>query len=181
MIILFGFKKCGKTYFGKLLAKRMHYSFIDTDRLIEDLYYREEGLKMSCRQIHQELGEQTFRTLEQKVITEIKHKKNAVVAVGGGAVLHESNLLALSKIGTLVYLKASKDTIKQRILTDEIPSYLNPLEPEKSFEKMYREREPKYMRIQTEEVEIDSKKDSEVLDALEAIINKNNRNHHGTK
>lgn len=180
IIVLFGFKRCGKTYFGKLLAKRMQYTFIDTDHLIEDLYFKEEGQKLNCREIHQNLGESGFRLFEQKAIAEIKHKSNAVISVGGGAVLHESNLLALSKLGILVYLKASKETIKQRILSDELPSYLNSHEPEKSFESMYRDREPKYLKIQAIEVNIDEKSDEQVLNELENIIKKK-RESHGTK
>ncbi|MCH9631366.1 MAG: Shikimate kinase [Chlamydiia bacterium] len=181
IIVLFGFKKCGKTYYGRLLAKRMHFTFIDTDRLIEDLYFREEGYKITCRQIHQDLGESAFRAYEQKVISEIKHKKNAVISVGGGAVLHENNLLALGRIGTLVYLKASKETIEKRILSDELPSYLNPHEPEQSFERMYRDREPKYVQVKAREVEIDNKKDDEVLKELEEIIKQTREINHGAK
>ena len=181
ILVLFGFKKCGKTYYGRLLAKRMRYLFIDTDKLIEDLYYKEEGIKSTCRQIHQEIGESGFRALEHRVILELKHKESAIVSVGGGAILHEDSLIALSKIGSLVYLKADKETIKQRILSDELPSYLNPHEPEKSFELMYKNREPKYLKVTAEEVLIDGKKDCEIIDELAQIIENKMSKKHGAK
>lgn len=44
-IILFGFKKCGKTYFGKRLAEKMNRRFIDTDTLIRE-HYKENAVQI---------------------------------------------------------------------------------------------------------------------------------------
>ena len=38
-IILIGFKNCGKTTIGKMLASTLNYKFVDTDILLEKYYF----------------------------------------------------------------------------------------------------------------------------------------------
>ncbi|MBS0656535.1 MAG: AAA family ATPase, partial [Verrucomicrobia bacterium] len=98
-VVLYGFKGCGKSYFGKLLAKESGYTFIDTDQLIEELHG--DG---SCRDIALKQGEPFFRELERRVIASLPQAENRVIAVGGGAVLDAQTTAKLRQLGTLVYL-----------------------------------------------------------------------------
>lgn len=150
-IILFGFKGCGKTYYGKRLSLLLNLPFIDTDDLIIRLY----GELLSVREIHATLGEEAFRSLETKAIHQLQGSLNAVIALGGGAVLDPTNIDHLQKIGHLVYLKASFQTIKQRILNSEIPSFVDPKRPFESLKEIYEKRILVYEKIPAQWIDVD--------------------------
>jgi shikimate kinase len=169
-LVLFGFKKCGKTYYGKLLAQELNKTFINTDDLIEELYKMQFHEKLSCRQIFQKEGNEIFRFLETKAILSIKKELGAIISLGGGAPLEHKNLMVIQKLGKLVYLEADKDMLKQRMLSNEIPSFLDVNDPENSFEKMYAMRKPLYDQIKAVKVNIQEKRDQEILDILKKVF-----------
>lgn len=146
-LLLFGYKKSGKSYYGLKVANKMHMNFLDTDLLVEELYLKKHHKSLNCKQIVLHHGRRAFQELEREVICGLDEIENTVIALGGSTVLDESNVLHLKKIGTLVYLKADKKTIMERILRGELPSYIDPENPVASFEKMYQERLSIYEHI----------------------------------
>ena len=109
-LVLTGFMGAGKTTLGKALAQKLGYSFVDTD----DYIVQREG--MTIPEIFADKGEDYFRALETTVLQELKEKLHcAVVATGGGLPLREENGRLLMEIGTVYYLKASADTIYERV------------------------------------------------------------------
>ena len=64
-IILIGFMGSGKSTYGKLIANKLGYSFVDTDSFIE----RKEGRSIS--DIFADDGEDYFRSLETEVLKEL--------------------------------------------------------------------------------------------------------------
>lgn len=169
-LLLFGFKASGKTHFGKLLSLKIHRPFIDTDDVMRELYNQETGKHRSCKQIHEELGEEGFRALEKRVLQMLQNLQNSIIALGGGAVLDPENVTLLQRVGALVFLKASPEKLKARILRGEIPSYLDPKDPEGSFYQMVREREPIYRSIPARNVDTDLLDEAGVLAALSSIL-----------
>jgi shikimate kinase len=165
-LILLGYKSSGKTFYGKLLAQTLGAAFIDTDQLIEKKYQNAFHEKYHCKQISLILGEEEFRNLEKTVIKDLKGRTNTIIALGGGAILLPENCSILEKLGKLVYLKTDKETIKQRVFNEGIPSFLDPNDPEGSFEKMYKEREPIYENIGEVIVNVQGKTDQQVLKEL---------------
>ncbi len=109
-IILAGFMATGKTTVGKKLALRIGRSFIDTDRVVEDM----TGLKID--QIFEQFGEPYFRELESEIITGLDRYPagSLVVATGGGVLLSEANRIRLKKTGLLILLTASPHDIMKR-------------------------------------------------------------------
>lgn len=152
-IVLFGFKGCGKTHFGGLLAKELGRPLFDTDQIIE----KREGL--CCREIPLE----RFRLLENEVILSLPR---GIIAVGGGSVLNPDNVRHLQTLGTLVYLEASKETLRERIFAQGIPSFLR----NSSFEEMYAQRKPLYEQIPAKRIKTENRSDLEVLAELREII-----------
>ncbi|MDP1834804.1 MAG: shikimate kinase [Chlamydiales bacterium] len=150
-LVLFGFKTCGKTTTGKLVAKKLNKTFVDVDTIIEDLYYNPllgRPKKLSHGDIFRHHGEEFFRALERDAVRKMRLVKNGVIATGGGSVLDYYNHAELKKNGLLVYLKTPKEVIKKRMLeTKPLPGILDPDDPEKSFERMYKERSPIYDKI----------------------------------
>lgn len=169
-ILLFGFKSCGKTHFGKLLSLKMHRPFIDTDDLILELYAEETGKRKNVRKIHEALGEEPFRALEKRALQLLKKVENSVIALGGGAVLDPENVEFLQTIGALVFLQAGAETLKKRIFQDELPSFLDKKDPERAFFEMIQERQPIYQSIPARRIDTDALDEAGVLAALNSIL-----------
>ncbi|MCA0982767.1 shikimate kinase [Halobacillus yeomjeoni] len=109
MIYLIGFMGCGKSTVGKLLSERMNIVYMDMDETIE------ENEKKSIPEIFKIHGENYFRELETNLLLNID--SNMVVSTGGGVILSEKNRQILSE-GTVIYLKASWETINERLSLD---------------------------------------------------------------
>ncbi len=164
-IILFGFKASGKTYFGQKLAKLLQKPFFDVDDLI-----CQATAFSSIREVYQHLQEENFRSLEQNIIFSLEKQKNSVIALGGGSVNEKKTVLFLQNIGTLVYLKASFETVKQRILTmKQLPSLIDPKNPVSSLLKIYEKRIPIYEKIPAIQIDTDQFNTEQVLQKLTNI------------
>ena len=167
-LILFGYKACGKTFFGKLLAKELQLNFLDIDSLIESLFNQEYPEKYTCREISSQFGLDFFRTLEDRVVDQLHDLKDTILSLGGGTLLNPENQSKLQKIGKLVYLDADKEKIKLRIFKRGVPAFLDPNDPENSFEKMYQTRKLHYEKASQFQVQIKGKSREQILDALKS-------------
>ncbi|WP_420420602.1 shikimate kinase [Simkania sp.] len=180
-ILLFGIKGCGKTTFGKQIAKKLGRAFIDTDYLIEDLYQMHRGHRVPCREIFLEVGPAGFRALEYEVIQSLQDVQNSVIAVGGGAMVMIENVEALSKSSHMFYLVFEKEPLKKRVLSaDELPVFLDPNDPDSSFDRMYDERDEYYRKLGATEINVTEMKDADVVGTIcdlfdEAVRKKGNR------
>ena len=88
-LVLTGMMCEGKTTVGQALAGRLGMEFVDLDQEIE----REAGI--TIRQLFDECGEARFRNLETAILQKVLHRKNQVIATGGGVVTREENLSLL--------------------------------------------------------------------------------------
>ena len=149
MMILFGFKGAGKTYYGKLVADALDWEFLDTDDLLEALYEERHGEYMTCKTIFQNRGEPYFRLLEKEVISTLQKAPCTVVAVGGGTVLDPENRHLLMQLGMLVYLRTSRGVLEERMEKNP-PGY--------ALAAVYEERKAIYESIPA--VTIDEGKDT---------------------
>lgn len=169
-VLLFGFKASGKTHLGKLLSKELKRPFIDTDDLIMQLYLEEFGKALSVREIHQTLSEAGFRILEKTAIHKLKSNSNAIIALGGGAILDPDNLSYLQTIGKLIYLRASFYTVQKRILSGTIPSFIDSANPKEALNKIYQNRLPVYESIPAKCVNVDLMDEAGCIAALCSIV-----------
>ena len=112
-VVLIGYRGCGKTTVGRLLARRMDRPFVDTDELIE----AEAG--MSIAEIFNTVGEPGFRRREAEVIARLTRRGGQVISAGGGAVLDGENVRGFRESGTVVWLTAPPDVLWQRIHADD--------------------------------------------------------------
>lgn len=108
-IVLTGFMGTGKTTVGKRLAKRLGWTFVDVDQLIES------SAKMPIGRIFAERSEAVFRRLERRQISKIVRSHGQVIATGGGAFLDPQNRAQLSSSGPVVCLAAKPAAIMARI------------------------------------------------------------------
>jgi shikimate kinase len=112
-LALIGFMGTGKTAVGRVLAARLGREFIELDALIE----RRAG--KSIAEIFRQDGEIGFRELEIEAVKEVAHRKKAVIACGGGAVLNKINIDRLRQESVIVYLTASPAVILRRTSEDK--------------------------------------------------------------
>lgn len=155
--ILYGFKNCGKSTLGKLLAEKIHKKFIDVDQLIEQLYTNEYKETLLFYDIYRKHGKAFFRALEKKAIASLAAREDVVIAVGGGSVCDEENYFVLRSLGKMLYLDVSKKILLKRFLANP-PVFANKKNLTAAFEEIYGERKKVYERIADIKISIDSDK-----------------------
>ena len=108
-VYLIGMMGSGKTVTGKVLADLLDYSFVDLDAEIQ----KKEG--RSIAEIFERPGEPYFRDVESSVLEHFSKQSAQVIATGGGVVLREENVRRMKKTGKVVLLKASAESLWQRV------------------------------------------------------------------
>jgi shikimate kinase len=110
-LTLIGFRACGKSTVGRLLAARLAWPFVDADTVIE------HAIGTSISSYFAAHGEAAFRSLESTTLAGILACDGPLVlATGGGAVLAESNRqLLAARGGLVVYLEAPVAVIQERL------------------------------------------------------------------
>lgn len=106
--VLIGMMGAGKSSVGRRLADLSGREFIDTDQLLQN------RLGRSISQIFSIYGEETFRDHESSVLKAL-NPGPTVVSTGGGIVLREENWEELNRLGQIIYLKASPETLINRL------------------------------------------------------------------
>jgi shikimate kinase len=112
-IVLIGYRGSGKTSVGRKLADRLWQDFVDTDELV----VRRAG--KTIKDIFEQDGEPAFRDHESAVVAEVAKLGDAVISLGGGAILREANRTALKAAGhKIIYLKCDPKVLHDRIHAD---------------------------------------------------------------
>jgi shikimate kinase len=127
---------CGKSVVGVLVAHRAGAPFHDLDSVIEN----EAG--MSVAAIFATQGEAAFRSVESRLLPNVL-QPGAVVALGGGAPIDESNWRLILERSTTVFLDCGFQTIWRRVKG----SVNRPLMSGKSrteLEALLEQRRPRY-------------------------------------
>ena len=140
-IFLVGLMGAGKTTVGRALAKRLNKRFVDSDHEIE------ARTGASIPWIFEIEGEESFRQREMEVIRDLSAEDGIVLATGGGAILRAQNREYLKSRGTVIYLRASVNSILQRTSRDRNRPLLQTADPRARIEELAREREPYYLEI----------------------------------
>ena len=98
-ISLIGMPGCGKTTVGMSLSQVLERPFSDIDELIE------AAAGKSIPKIFAEDGEDEFRRIETRILSEETGKSGIIIATGGGVVTRPENLGLLRRNGVNVYLE----------------------------------------------------------------------------
>lgn len=107
-IVLIGVPGAGKTTVGTILARKLGRDFIDTDQKIEEI----SGKTIS--EIFIQDGEAIFRATEKDVIEQSIAKGNAVISLGGGALMN-SDTRELVKTQRTIWLQTGLAQAVDRI------------------------------------------------------------------
>ena len=176
-VLLIGYRGCGKSTVGRLLAERLDFGFVDTDDEIE----RRAGI--SIREIFEAQGESGFRDLESAVIedtclsaSDTRQKKRQqktvrkVISLGGGAPLRESNREQIASAGVVIWLEGSAESLFDRISGDATSDERRPqLSDRGGFDEVaeiLKQRTPIYSDLADFAVQTDSKSPELILEEI---------------
>ena len=160
-ITLIGMPASGKSTVGVLLAKRLGFSFVDVDLIIQ------ESENRLLKEIIAEEGLERFLEIENQINAQLEAFRS-VIAPGGSVIYGEQAMKHLKEISLVVYLKLSFDELKKRLRNMEdrgvaIKDGMTPLE-------LYRERIPFYERYADITIEEDGKTTGETVDELRFML-----------
>jgi shikimate kinase len=111
-IFLVGYRGSGKTTVAAALAEALGWHWLDADAELE----RRQG--KTIKEIFAEQGEGAFRDFESQTLADLAHLDQHVLALGGGAVLRETNRQLLKSHGKVIWLKAPAELLWERIQGD---------------------------------------------------------------
>jgi shikimate kinase len=114
-IVLLGYMGSGKSTIGQLLSEVTGLPHLDLDQIIES------NTNLSIETLFREKGEIYFRKLEHQIFQELMGNPDSMIlSLGGGTPCYANNHMMLNGLHTVsIYLKASIDTLCQRLILDK--------------------------------------------------------------
>lgn len=169
-IVLCGLQASGKSHFGKKIAEKVGWTFVDTDCLIESLYAGDTGSHKTCREIAKQHGDPYFRGYENRAIAGLSSNPQ-IVSIGGGALESQDNIRKLKTVGKLVYIQTDPEEVFKRMMQQStLSTLLDSHDPRGSFDKLVKRRLTVYEEHCDEIVVTDGLQDEEVVERLCTII-----------
>lgn len=162
-ITLIGMPASGKSTVGVLLAKRLGYSFIDVDIVIQ------EKEKRLLKEIIKDEGLDGFLTVENRVNAEIS-AESSVIAPGGSVIYGKEAMEHLKELGTVVYLKISFEELKKRL--GDVVDRGVVLRKGMSLRDLYDERVRYFEKYADITIDEEGKSLGDVVDELRARLEK---------
>lgn len=108
-IFLIGFMGAGKSTIARTLQRELGFPLVEMDERI----VQEQG--MSINDIFAQYGEAHFREIESQLVVDLGKQEPSIVSCGGGVVVRPENTQNMKKSGRIVLLKASPETIFERV------------------------------------------------------------------
>ena len=162
-VTLIGMPSAGKSTIGVLLAKRLGYSFIDADILIQE----KEGRLL--KEIIAQEGMDGFLQVENRVNASIEAKRS-VIAPGGSVIYGKEAMEHLKEISTVVYLKMSYEELERRV--GDVVDRGVALEEGMTLRDLYDERTAYYERYADITIDEEGMTPGQTVDLLRAMLEK---------
>lgn len=134
-LIFIGMPSSGKSTLGRLLAQELDRPFLDTDDVIRQI----NGCEL--HEIMDRDGLDAFLQREVEAIRTVD-VDNTVIATGGSAIFSPAGMEHLKKIGKVIYVAISYETLEKRVSDPHLRGVV--LAPGKNLRDLYEERLPLY-------------------------------------
>lgn len=108
-ITLIGMAGAGKSTIGKVLAKRLSYTFIDVDRLITG------NTGMPLQTLIDKQGDLALIRYEEEAILRLDQMDACVISPGGSVVYSKKAMEHLKRISKIIFLDAPFRSIVRRL------------------------------------------------------------------
>ncbi len=168
-IVMIGPMAVGKSVIGSELARALGIEFVDTDQRI----VAKHG---AIPRIFSARGEHHFRQLEARAVAQVldaEQPKTVVLSVGGGAVLDSGTQQLLAKT-TVVFLRATLETVRERILrTSGRP--LLAADPVETWSRLAAARGPVYARLADITIDVSNSSVPELVTQLISMLAEESR------
>lgn len=160
-VILIGMPGAGKSTVGVVLAKRLGYTFLDSDLVIQQKYGK------LLHELIREHGVEGFWKIENDVNAGLTCDRT-VIATGGSAIYGAEAMEHLRSIGTVVYLRLTLSQIEERLgdLTERGVT----LREGQDLKALYEERTPLYEKYAHVIIDCDGQKVRELVTRIEREI-----------
>lgn len=166
-LILIGYRGTGKTTVAQRVAELLDLACFDADVEVE------QRAGKSIKQIFDDDGEHAFRELEVRVIADLVQRGDAVLSLGGGAVMREATRRTIAP-ATVVWLTARPETIHARMAADAKTAQQRPnLTTGGGLEEiasLLNQREPVYRACADFTVETDGKSAEQVAQEIVCLV-----------
>ena len=159
-ITMIGMPSSGKSTIGVLLAKRLGFSFVDVDIVIQE----KEGRLL--KEIIAQEGMDGFLKVEERINAELDVALS-VIAPGGSVIYGEKAMEHLKEISEVVYLKMSYEEMEKRI--GNVVDRGVALKPGFTLRDLYNERVPYYEKYADITIDEEGKTPGDTVDALRDI------------
>lgn len=160
---LIGMMGTGKSTAGRVLSSRLGVEFVDTDLMVEEQTGR------TIPEIWEEEGEESFRIREAAAVAEAARHDLAIVATGGGVVLHVPSVEVMRSSGVVVWLDAEATTLAARIGFGPGRPLLDAADRVERLAELAAGRRPEFAAASHHRVVTDDRTVTEVVDELEAL------------
>ncbi len=112
-VVLIGYMGCGKSSVAAALSKKSGLPVLDTDEAIA------AHMGMSITDIFAKFGEERFRSEETELLKRLHGDAfMGILSLGGGTPLREENRSLMRRLGRVIWLTATPDTIATRLKHD---------------------------------------------------------------
>jgi shikimate kinase len=160
-IVLIGMPGVGKSTVGVLLAKRVGYSFLDTDIYIQT----QEG--KSLQALIQQHGTSGFCDIEARYMTSISVKAH-VLATGGSVIYRPQAMKHFKTTGVVIHLDIELARLKKRL--DDLSARGVVIAPGLTLGALYAERQPLYAKYADATIKTDGLSPDQVVRELSDIL-----------
>ena len=160
-VILIGMPGAGKSTVGVVQAKRLGYTFLDSDLVIQQKYGK------LLHELIREHGVEGFWKIENDVNAGLTCDRT-VIATGGSAIYGAEAMEHLRSIGTVVYLRLTLPQIEERLgdLTERGVT----LREGQDLKALYEERTPLYEKYAHVIIDCDGQRVRELVTRIEREI-----------
>lgn len=164
-VVLIGYRGTGKSAVAAALGRELGLEVVSLDAEI----VRAAGQPIPA--IVEQRGWPGFRDLEQQVVRDAAARDGLVIDCGGGVVEREANFDVLRAAGPVVWLKASVQTIAQRIGgDDQRPSLTGTQSFVQEIGEVLQRREPLYQRLAHHAIDTDQRSVEQVVAELRRLL-----------
>ncbi len=151
----------GKSTAGVLLAKRVGYSFLDTDIYIQT----QEG--KSLQALIRQHGTSGFCDIEARYMTSISVKAH-VLATGGSVIYRPKAMKHFKTTGVVIHLDIELARLKKRL--DDLDGRGVVIAPGLTLDELYAERQPLYAKYADVTIKTDVLSPDQVVRELSDIL-----------